>query len=316
VQAFLTSYPVSSPLLDELETTDVENEDDTSEVLLGSLLYPSEGSPPVRLPPIFLVEPCDDPEDAQQWYGLHQGYRYIGQLILPDATLGERVDMVLTQEALDFWNLWLPESDIHQQALQCYQRQQDTLFYLDDIDDSDRQAPGTVGQEQSSLELALQGNEAEKLASLATLAAQPDNVLSPALLFPCLNDQSPLVRQAVLPLLERIVGALPSDALFHICIEGHFSTRLVAERLLGLQGGEESISQLVVLTIAGPLRRERAEERLTLLQALTRAGRSVPASSVDYREVLGCLRDVVESDPVERVQRAAQAFLQSLLTPR
>src|SRR5260370_18127836 len=141
VHLFLASHPISSPLADEVGTQDIAEEDGADGIDFYTVEYHLEAAD-VHLPPLLLIEPCDDQNRAETDYNLHQGYRYIGQVLLPDFQRGERVDVVITREASALWEQWLPLSAPHQQALALARRAQEELFRLD---------PSTLPREEASI---------------------------------------------------------------------------------------------------------------------------------------------------------------------
>lgn len=314
VHLFFASHHIASPLADEVGTQEIVEPDDASGIAFQPISYHLD-APGVCLPPLLLIEPCDDPDSAERDYDLHQGYRYIGQLLLPDGQRGERVDVVATREALALIEKWLPRSVLHQQALALYRQAQDRLLRLDPqaSDTPDLNLPARDQGLLWRVSQMVQSTDATtRLAGLGALWDIDASALPLAQVFPCLGDTDTQVRQAALFQLARVVERLSARHLYQVSCEASLPVRIAAMALLGLKGGEEAASWLNCISVCGPLCREHPSERMALLDALAQACTSLSPDDLTYRDLFESLCDTAEVDPHAEVRAHAERWIEAL----
>ncbi len=292
------------------ERDEQERELRAERVPLGTLLYPEQGAPETRLPPLLLIEARDDPDTAEERYAEYGGLRFVGQLLLADGWLGEGIQVTVTQEALSLWHQREGTSPLHQRAHQRRARQLAALFQLPSQDDASGTDDLTEQQHDRLRRASLLLQEAERTGKLAALELL-DGVPAPALplssLFPCLNDPSPVIRQQAEALLSQATDRLPLPRLRAIVQHAALPARLSALALLGKMGGYHALAILLAVV----REREHAWERRAALRALATLERT-GLHSVDVQDLLEEVLIASTRDPVIAVRQEAMEVLEHL----
>ncbi|GHP00729.1 hypothetical protein KSF_107760 [Reticulibacter mediterranei] len=306
----LRSHEIYSP---HVEVTDPDDDapDAGERVDLGIISYPwSEGGSVHLLPPILLIEAFDDQQTARQRYALYGGYRYIGQVILPDGKLGEAVEICLSREALEQWELLLPRSEQHLSAQKRREMDLADLFLIEEPEPSrglNTLAPkerALIKKARASLE---QGDASTRTVALSHLALIDPLALPLASIFPCLGDTSDEVRHLAVTLLGTASNRLPINALEAILDHADLPVRLAAITLLGKVGGDA-----VLPALQGACSRRHPLVRIAGLRALIEASETIAPDSVFRLDTLTYLRSALHSDDVEAVRRVAAELIEQM----
>lgn len=308
----LTSHEIYSPHV-AVDDIDAGDQEDAGEGIdLGTVGYPRAETPGQVLPPFLLIEALDDPLTAEERYGTYGGYRYVGQLLLPDGALGETVEACLSREALALWEAWLPQSERHLRALHGREQDLAELFLLEEAPRPQGEAlPPPVGSLVSSACSALaQGDPPARAAALRRLSQVDGQALPVGSIFPCLNDESDEVRQLALGLLCTARDRLPFERLERIIDQAELPARLAAITLLGKVGGDQAVSALECAC-----NRRHPWVRMAGLRALFVACYGSDLHPVDYLDVLTYLRHALRSDDVAAVRDVAAELVDRLGGP-
>lgn len=311
VRVLLNSHAIVSPLADECMEWD-EGEEDLSSIALGTLRYPCGENPLMVLPPFLLLEPCDDPETAKQGYEEWGGYHYIGQCFLGEV-LGERVDVIITAPALALWQARFPQSASHQQALAGHASDRATLFVLEPEDLPTPTLPEDLAQHvEKAVALLARATPAEQMAGFALLQDLPGEALPLEVLFRCLGDANPAIQQAALSQLLCAPERLPEPRLSLISSQGSLRERIAAITLLGAIGTEEAVLDLQCISVCESYRREHADERIAVIQALAKACHSPLLDSIDVVDICATVERVAAADPLQKVREVALSLVEDL----
>jgi len=306
VQLTAASQVISSPYEREPELRG--NEEDGID--FGVVVYPHDSPPEALLPPLFLLDPLDDPETAEKEYDEYGGYRFFGQILLPSDGLGEQVFVTLTREAKSIWDQRLPTSPKQQRAIVQRKRDLALLYQLSRLDAPDGPVRltsierGLVHGIRSDLRQPTAGLRQAALAKLMPFEAAKLPVRT---IFPCLNDEDGNVRQLAVALLGRAGSRLPCQHLSRILYLANLPARLDAIALLGKAGGAFSASTLNLVLL------EQTHTWLVLaaLQAIRDINWST-LDELDYVDVIGVVYRISRRETTPLIREAAMSVIEAL----